>query len=198
MYNKYMSIAATLTKVKAKRVCGIDASTNSLAFAIMENETPILCGEIKFKGRTPFERLKYARKVTRGLVKAGIFDGVDFIAIESAIMVRNIQTAIDLAYVYGTIMGEMSEVCKELHKVAPISWQSGIGNPNLKKAEKEQIQKDFPGKSKSWYQNKGREIRKARTLDIARKYFDIPSNSDNIGDAVGIALHSSRVLTRPT
>jgi Holliday junction resolvasome RuvABC endonuclease subunit len=191
-----MSVTRALTKVKANRVCGIDASTNSLAFAIMEGEKPILCGEVKFKGSTPFERLKYARKITRGLVRAGVFDGVDYIAIESAIMVRNIQTAIDLAYVYGTIMGEMSDVCHQLHKIAPISWQSGIGNPNLKKVEKEKIQADFPGKSKSWYQNKGREIRKARTLTIAREYFQIPSGSDNIGDAVGLALHCSRTLTR--
>jgi hypothetical protein len=84
----------------------------------------------------------------------------------------------------------------EVHKVAPISWQSGIGNPNLKKHEKDALIKDFPGKSKSWYQNKGRQIRKQRTLDIARGYFDIPSDSDNIGDAVGLALHVTRTLTR--
>lgn len=191
-----MGIASTMTKVKAKRVCGLDASTNSLAFAIMEGEIPIKCGEIKFNGSTPFERLKDARRKIRALVKAGTFNGVDYIVIESAIMVRNIQTAIDLAYVYGAIISEMSEVCKELHKVAPISWQSGIGVPNLKKHEKEQIQKDFPGKSKSWYQNKGRLIRKARILDIARSYFDIADGSDNVGDAVGIALHASRTLTR--
>lgn len=191
-----MGIARTLTKVKASRVCGLDASTNSLAFAIMEGETPIKCGEIKFNGSTPFERLKDARHKVRGLVKAGVFDGVDYIAIESAIMVRNIQTAIELAYMFGAIISEMSEVCKELHKIAPISWQSGIGNPNLKKAEKEQIQADFPGKSKSWYQNKGREIRKARTLAIARNYFEIADGSDNVGDAVGLALHCSRTLTR--
>ena len=185
-----------MTKVKAKRVCGMDASTNSLAFAVMEGEKPIKCGEIKFKGSTPFERLKDARRKVRALVQAGTFDGVDYIAIESAIMVRNVQTAIDLAYVYGVIIGELGDVCKELHKVAPISWQSGIGNPNLKKAEKEQIQKDYPGKSKSWYQNKGREIRKARTLAIARQYFTIADGSDNVGDAVGIALHTSRTLTR--
>lgn len=185
-----------MTRVKAKRVCGLDASTNSLAFAIMEGETPIKCGEIKFKGSTPFERLKDARRKIRALVRAGTFDGVDYIAIESAIMVRNIQTAIDLAYVYGAIISEMSEVCKELHKVAPISWQSGIGVPNLKKPEKEAIMKEFPGKSKSWYQSKGRLIRKARILEIARSYFEIADGSDNVGDAVGIALFSARVLTR--
>lgn len=191
-----MGIGAVLTKVQAKRVCGLDASTNSLAFAVMEGEKPIICGEIKFSGATPFERLKDARRKVRALVEAGTFDGVDFIVIESAIMVRNIQTAIELAYMFGAIISEMSEVCKELHKVAPISWQTAIGVPNLKKDEKEAIQKEFPGKSKSWYQNKGREIRKGRILEISRKYFDIADGSDNVGDAVGISLFASRALTR--
>lgn len=191
-----MGITTVMTKVKAKRVCGLDCSTKSLAFAIFEGETPIQCGEITFKGSTPFERLKDARKKVRKLVKSGAFDGVDFVAIESAIMVRNVQVAIDLAYTYGVIIGELSDVCKELHKVAPISWQTGIGNPNLKPAEKSQLRIDFPDRKPSWYQNKGRLMRKQRTLDIAQKYFVIADNSDNVGDAVGIALHCSRTLTR--
>lgn len=185
----------SLTKVKAKRVIGIDASTNSLAFAVFEGEKPITCGEVKFKGSTVFERLEDAKKKTAALVDAGVLKA-DYIAIESAIMVRNIQTAIDLAYVYGAIIGELMAFNPQVEKVAPISWQSGIGNPNLKKAEKEQIQKDFPGKSKTWYGTKGREIRKQRTLAIAREFFSIPSGSDNIGDAVGLALFTSRRLTR--
>jgi Holliday junction resolvasome RuvABC endonuclease subunit len=184
-----------LKKVKAKRVIGIDASTNSLAFAIFEGETPIKCGEIKFKGSTVFERLKYAKRVTKLLVEMEVLKA-DYIAIESAIMVRNIQTAIDLAYVYGAIIGELMAFNPQVHKVAPISWQSGIGNKNLNKAEKDAIQKEFPGKSKTWYSNKGREIRKQRTLDIARRYFTIPDGSDNVGDAVGIALFTARALTR--
>lgn len=181
--------------MKAKRVIGIDCSTNSLAFAIFEGETPITCGEVKFTGSTVAERLKDAKHKTKALVDAGVLRA-DYIAIESAIMVRNVQVAIDLAYVYGAVIGELMENNAEVHKVAPISWQSGIGNPNLKKAEKEQIQNDFPGKSKTWYQNKGREIRKGRTLAIARGFFTIHDSSDNVGDAVGIALFVSRTLTR--
>lgn len=185
----------TLTKTKASRVIGIDASTNSLAFAIFDGETPIRCGEVMFHGSSVPERLLDAKRKTKALVATGILRA-DYIAIESAIMVRNIQVAIDLAYVYGAIIGELMEFNPKVEKVAPISWQSSIGNPNLKKHEKEQIQKDFPGKSKTWYQNKGREIRKQRTLDIAREFFVIPGDSDNVGDAVGLALHVSRALTR--
>ncbi len=104
-------------------------------------------------------------------------------------MVRNVQVAIDLAYVYGAIIGELMAFNPQVHKIAPISWQSGIGVPNLKTAEKQAIRDEFPGKSKTWYQNKGRQIRKQRILDIAQTHFVIPDGSDNIGDAVGIALH---------
>lgn len=189
-----MGIGA-LTKTKAKRVIGIDCSTNSLAFAIFEGETPIKCGEVRFRGSTVEERLLYAKKITRRLVSMEILKA-DYIAIESAIMVRNIQTAIDLAYVYGAVIGELMEFNAKVTKVAPISWQSGIGNPNLKKAEKDQLKIDNPGKSLSWYQNKGRQMRKQRTLAIARDFFEIADGSDNVGDAVGIALHVSRTLTR--
>lgn len=184
-----------MTRVKAKRVIGIDASTNSLAFAIFEGKEPVACGEITFVGSSVFERLKDAKRKVRKLVKAGVLKG-DYVAIESAIMVRNVQVAIDLAYVYGAILGELMESNPQVHKVAPITWQSGIGNKNLTKVEKELIQREFPGKTKSWYQNKGRLIRKQRTLDIARQHFVIPSDSDNIGDAVGIALYVTQTLTK--
>lgn len=187
---------ADLAKIKASRVIGIDCSTNSLAFAIFESNEPVLCGEFTFEGDNTLARLNDAKHKTRALVEAGILVG-DYVAIESAIMVRNIQVAIELAYVYGAVMGELSEGTSHLEKVAPISWQSGIGNPNLKTHEKEQLRKDYPGKSKTWYQNKSREIRKQRTLDIAKQYFDVDDDSDNVGDAIGIALHvtKTRVLT---
>jgi Holliday junction resolvasome RuvABC endonuclease subunit len=189
-----MSIG-NLSKVKAHRVIGIDASTNSLAFAIFEDKKPIRCGEIFFTGATVFEKLNDAKRKTKALVDSGVLRG-DYVAIEAAIMVRNIETAIDLAYVYGAIIGELMAFNPQVHKIYPISWQSGIGNPNLKKAEKDQLAKDNPTKSKTWLQNEGRKIRKQRTLDIAKQYFNIPSNSDNVGDAVGLALFCNKSLTR--
>lgn len=185
----------SLNKIKAKRIIGIDASTNSLAFAVFDDGKPVYCGEVKFNGANVFERLKDAKAKTRALVSNGHLRA-DYIVIESAIMVRNIQTAIDLAYVFGAIIGELMVNNPQVHKVAPISWQTGIGNANLKTHEKQAIMTEFPGKSKSWYQNKGREKRKLRTLRIARQYFSIPNGSDNVSDAVGIALYASKNLTR--
>ena len=185
-----------LAKVKGSRVIGIDCSTNSLAFAIFENNRPVLCGEFDFIGADVFERLSDAQIKTRALVDLGILQA-DYIGIESAVMVRNVQTAIKLAYVYGAVMGELMRGSSVVEEVAPITWQSGIGNPNLKTAEKAALRKEYPNKSDAWYKSKGRELRKERTLQIARSHFDISGGSDNVGDAVGIALYVSktRVLT---
>lgn len=181
---------ADLGKARASRVIGIDCSTNTLAFAIFEDGHPVTCGEFAFEGASVFERLADAQKKTRAMVSLGIFQA-DYIAIESAIMVNSPQVAIDLAYVYGAVMGELMVGSPVVERVAPISWQTGIGNPNLKAHEKSAIKNDFPGKSESWYKNKNRKFRKQRTLDIAKNYFVITTDSDNVGDAVGIALFVS-------
>lgn len=184
----------SLQKKKANRVIGIDASTNSLAFAIFEDGKPVECGEIFFRGATVFERLADAKQQTAKLVESGLLVA-DYVAIEAAVRVNSLQTYADLAYCYGAIIGELMANNPEVHKIFPITWQSAIGNPNLKKAEKDKIRADNPGKSNSWYQTYGRKLRKERTLDIAREYF--PNIvSDNVGDATGLALYASRVLTR--
>ena len=84
----------------------------------------------------------------------------------------------------------------EVVEVPPITWQTYYGVPNLKTAEKAKIAKDNPGRSKSWLQNEGRRIRKQRILEKSREFFKIESNSDNIGDAIGVAFYAANKLTR--
>ena len=185
----------SLTKKKGTRVLGLDTSTNSIAWALFDSGKPIKCGEVMLKGATVFDRLYDAKKKTQALVKAGDFVA-DYVAIEATIMARNINVAIDMAQINGVIIGELMVLNPQVHKIAPITWQSGIGNPNLKKDEKEQLRRDFPDHKPSWYQNEGRKIRKQRTLDIANQYFTITNNSDNVGDAVGLALYATKALTQ--
>ena len=71
-------------------------------------------------------------------------------------------------------------------EVHPLKWQGYINNPNFTKSQKEEIKKEFPGKSDSWYKGKIREIRKQKTMDFA-KTLGVITESDNVGDAVGIA-----------
>lgn len=184
-----------LSKSKVNRIIGIDASTNSLAFAIFENKKPIQCGEIQFNGSTLYERLYDAKKKVEAMVAAGVLVA-DLVAIEAAWTGNNPRTGLDLSLVYGAIIGELMVCSPDIHRVAPITWQSYIGNPNLKKHEKEALEKANPGISKSALQAMGREIRKQRTLDFSRQYFTIPGGSDNIGDAVGVAIYAQEVLTR--
>ncbi|SRR6266540_2608447 len=184
-----------LTKRKAGRVIGIDCSTHSLAFAIFDDSKPATCGEVFFTGSNIYERLNDARLKTQMLVDNGVLVG-DYVGMEAAIAGKSSQVTIKLSYVFGAVLSVLMQNKMEVSTVAPITWQSYIGNPNLKKDEKEQLRTNSPGHKDSWYQNEGRKMRKQRTLEFARKYFKIESGSDNVGDAVGIAFYTNEQLTR--
>lgn len=184
-----MSIAGLKKKVVGKTL-GIDCSTRSLAFAIFDGREPLRAGEIFFEGGTVFERLKDAHEKVPALMKSGILE-FNHICFEGAILVgNNSKTGISLAYVYGAVMGGLMDSGVKVRTVAPLTWQAYIGNPNLKKAERDAIKLANPNRSASWYQNAGREVRKQKTLAFSRQFFEIPSDSDNIGDAVGIAWYA--------
>ena len=184
---------AGLKKPVSSRVMGIDCSTHSFAFAIIDNGTMVKYGEIFFTGATVFERLNDARHKIQLLMKH--FDA-DFICIEAAVMVRSISVAIKLAYVYGAVMSVLLENKATVVEVTPVAWQSFIGNKNFTKVEKEVLKRDYPGKSASWYTTKSREIRKARTLSWAKDKFGVVTTSDNVGDSCGVAFYAYQNLTR--
>ena len=48
---------AELIKTKANRVLGIDASTNSVAFCLMEGDKPLKWGKIEFTGSDIYEKI---------------------------------------------------------------------------------------------------------------------------------------------
>jgi Holliday junction resolvasome RuvABC endonuclease subunit len=185
----------SLVKAKGNKVIGIDASTKSLAFAVIEDGKPLCCGEVEFRGSDIYEKLNDARLKTQALVDKGILVG-DYVCLESAVMVNNRQVVIKLAYFFGAILSVLLQNKMKVVTIPPIEWQTGIGNPNLTKAEKDAIKQEFPGETAKQYGARGREIRKQRTLDIARNYFQVPNDSDNIGDAIGICLYGYETLTR--
>lgn len=184
-----------LKKIKAARVIGIDCSTFSLAYSVWEDGEPVVCGEVFFDGADVYERLNSARELTQELVDKGILVG-DYVGLEAAIGGKSTQVTIKLSYIYGAVLSVLMQNKMEVTTVYPITWQTYIGNPNLTKEERSALRADFPDHKASWYQNEGRKLRKARTLEFAKQYFEIPSNSDNIGDAVGIGYYVSEALTR--
>ncbi len=59
---------ADLVKTKANRVLGIDASTNSIAFCLMENDKPLKWGKINFVGQDIYEKIHDAKIKTSSML----------------------------------------------------------------------------------------------------------------------------------
>ena len=177
---------AKLVKPKAHKVLGIDASTNSIAFCLMNEKVPVKWGEITFDGADVYERILDAKRKIRSFKRE--FD-TDFVVIEAAISVKSVATGMKMAYVFGAIMGELLSDNVEVVEVHPITWQSYLGNKNFTKAEKEAIRLEFPGKSDNWIKGKIRERRKQRTIDFVGN-LGIKTESDNVADAAGIAWYA--------
>lgn len=173
---------------KYDNVMGIDCSTNSLAFAIFNNECIVKYGEIQFVGKDVYHRAADAKNKLQALKDEF---SIGYIAIEKTIMVRSIDTAIKMAFVAGTVISCLMDNNIKVVEIAPITWQGHIGNPNLSLKEKNSIKIMFPNKSKSWYQNKNREVRKQKTIDWVKSNFGLDIESNNITDAIGLAYYAS-------
>ena len=172
---------------KAHTVMGIDASTHSLAFAVFYDKKLIKFGKINRSGNSSYERLSDSQKKIASL--ADEFD-VDYIAIEKAIMVRSTDTAIKLGMAVGVIIANVIKKGTKVVEVAPISWQSYIGNTNYTRAQKIAVSKECPGKSASWIRNEIRDRRKQFTIDFFNKKFKIDVEDNDIGDAIGVAWYA--------
>ena len=180
-----------MAKLNSKKFCAIDASTNSLAFAIFDNGKITACGKIKFEGASTYDKVVDAAKKTKQF-----FDNFDFdtIVIEHTVFMNSPKTAAQLAMVQGALLGaaSMSGV-KHIGSVSPITWQNFIGNKKLTKEDKHEIQFLNPGKSTSWLKNEERNIRKQRTINFVNINYDKHLVDDDVADACAIghwAIHN--------
>lgn len=183
---------ADLVKTKARRVLGIDASTNSVAFCLMDNDKPVKWGKIEFVGANIYQKIYDAKVKTHALLPEL---KSDYIAVEGAILVRSPDAVIKLSYVYGVVIAELMSTGAEVITISPISWQSFIGNKNPTKAEKQALKIANPGYAESWYKTKMRNIRKQRTVDYFNNKYNLNLSDFDVADAFGIAHYSNMVLT---
>ena len=183
---------ADLVKTKANRVLGIDASTNSVAFCLMENDKPLKWGKINFVGQDIYEKIHDAKIKT-----AVMLDELksDYIAVEGAILVRSPDAVIKLSYVYGVVIAELMSTGASVITISPSSWQAYIGNKNPTKEEKAAIRLANPGYADSWYKNQLRNMRKQRTADYFNKKHGLKIEDFDVADAFGIAYYAREVLT---
>jgi Holliday junction resolvasome RuvABC endonuclease subunit len=183
---------AELVKTKAHRVLGIDASTNSVAFCLMEDDVPIKWGKIELSGSDIYEKIYDAkRKMSMMLdeLKA------DYIVVEGAILVRSPDAVIKLSYVYGVVIAELMSTGATVITISPTAWQAYIGNKNPTKADKEALKIKSPGYADSWYKNQLRNMRKQRTVDYFNNKYNLNVNDFDVADSFGIAYYGNQVLT---
>jgi Holliday junction resolvasome RuvABC endonuclease subunit len=183
---------AELIKTKAHRVLGIDASTNSIAFCLMENDKPLKWGKIDLVGMDIYEKIHDAKKKMSLMLEEL---RSDYIVVEGAILVRSPDAVIKLSYVYGVVIAELMSTGAKVITISPTAWQSYIGNKNPTKFEKDNIRFENPGYADSWYKNKLREMRKQRTVDYFNSKYNLELDDFDVADAFGIAHYSNTVLT---
>jgi Holliday junction resolvasome RuvABC endonuclease subunit len=179
-----------------KTICAIDASTNSLAFAIISTESnkkfPSMLGttgKIKFEGKEIYEKVMDASKKTKAFFD--YYGGFEAIVIEHTVFMNSPKVAADLALVQGAILGAAGlSGTTVIGKVSPITWQIYIGNGKITKDEKLIIRNKFPGYSDAWYKTYERNERKLRTIDFVNKTFDKSLTDNDVADACGIAYWS--------
>lgn len=172
-------------EVQPERICAIDASTNSLAYATFHDGHLKECGKIKFEGKDIYEKVIDAGRKSKGLFENIV--NVDAIVIEHTVFMNSPKTAADLALVQGALLGAAGQAgIRTIGKVSPITWQNFIGNKKIGKDEKLFIKAQNPGKSESWYKSYERELRKQRTINFINIQYDKAITDNDVADACGI------------
>jgi Holliday junction resolvasome RuvABC endonuclease subunit len=192
LFGRLLMTLADLVKTKAYRVLGIDASTNSIAFCLMENDIPIKWGKINLMGNDIYEKI-YDAKVKMHSMLNELKS--DYIVVEGAVFVKSADAVIKLSYVYGVVIAELMATGCKVITIAPSSWQAYIGNKNPTKEEKAAIRLKNPGYADSWYQNQLRTMRKQRTVDYFNNKYNLALSDFDVADSFGIAHYANKVLT---
>jgi len=174
---------------KPNKLCSIDASTNSLAFAIFDSGKLVSVGKINFKGVDAYQKIADSVRKTRAFFEH--HNDLDAIVIEHTVFMNSPKTAADLALVQGAMLGGITlNGVKTIKSINPIAWQTFLGNGKLTKEEKIKIREENPGKSDSWYKNREREFRKQRTIKLIDINYGKTITDNDIADAVGVGHYA--------
>jgi len=180
-----MKLAEVIGSKAPERVCAIDASTNSLAYATFHGGYLREFGKINFQGKDIYEKV-----IDAGRKSIGLFDhivNVDAIVIEHTVFMNSPKTAADLALVQGALLGAAGQSgIRIIGKVSPITWQNYLGNKKMSKEEQALIRSAHPGKSVSWYKTYERNLRKERTITMINTIYDKSITDNDVADACGI------------
>lgn len=174
---------------KPSKILAIDASTNSLAFALFHGKELKSFGKIKYTGLTTYDKVLDAGKKTKAFLD--VYDGIDAIVIEHTVFMNSPKTAADLALVQGALLGAAGMTgVSQVKAVAPITWQNFINNKKLTKEEKFKIKQEHPDKSDSWLKTYERNLRKEKTINYINIQYDKIVSDNDVADAIGIGHYA--------
>jgi Holliday junction resolvasome RuvABC endonuclease subunit len=187
-------VKVSLLSNPVKNLCAIDASTNSLAFAIFTGKDLVASGKIKFSGVDTYVKVGDAARKSFAFLKN--FE-IDAIVIEHTVFMNSPKTAADLALVQGGLLGaaRMAGI-KRFGSVSPITWQNYIGNKKLTTPEKLEVANANPGKAASTLKSIERELRKQKTIKFVNSYYDKNISDNDVADAVAIGHYSINNLQK--
>jgi Holliday junction resolvasome RuvABC endonuclease subunit len=171
--------------VQPETIMSIDASTNSMAFAIYKGKDLAKFGKILFSGVTTYEKVVDASKKVASFIS---LYKVDAIVIEHTVFINSPKTAADLALVQGALLG--ASKAPVIKSVAPITWQNFIGNKKFSTEEKLEARNSNPGKSDSWYKSYERQARKQKTIHYIEVQYDKLVTDDDVADAIAIGHYA--------
>ena len=172
-------------ELRPDTICAIDASTNSLAFALFSGESLGVVGKIYFEGDNVYEKVMDAGQKVKAFFD--YYGGFEAIVIEHTVFMNSPKTAADLALVQGAILGAAGQSgTKIIGKVSPITWQNFIGNKKISKEEQLIIRSQIPGKSESYYKAHERMLRKERTINFVNINYNKNIDDNDVADACGI------------
>ena len=180
-----------------KTICAIDASTNSIAFALFDTQEKSLksIGKINFKGLNTYAKVMDAGKKVKAFLDYN--GGFEAIVIEQTVYLNSPKTAADLALVQGAILGAAGQSgTQKIISVPPITWQTFMGNGKMSKDEKFYIRSQNPGKSESWHKSNEREIRKQKTIRFINMQYDKNITDNDVADACGIGFYAVNNLSK--
>jgi Holliday junction resolvasome RuvABC endonuclease subunit len=175
---------------KPERICSIDASTNSLAFAVFNQGKLTHFGKINFEGINVYSKIRDAARKSVSFFNKFSND-IDAIVIEHTIYMNSPKTQADLALIQGALLGAAAQNKIRLAgSINPIAWQSYIGNGKLTKDAKTIIRVENPDKSESWYKQQERELRKQKTINFININYDLEISDNDVADAIGIGHYA--------
>lgn len=170
---------------------GIDASTWSFAYCLIKEKRPVEWGIVKYKGKDRYQRIEDSERKIREFVKR--IGYVDVVMQEQAVGSVNQKTGLFLAQAYGATMPDVLRIAGKYEMVNSNVWEAALKRKVLTPT---QIKNQWPGETKAWYTEKGRQLRKQRTLDWVRDRWgiDLPYEHNDVSDAIAIASYAAGLI----